>query len=290
KISVHNYRQPQRRLWLVIVPAAFSIVALGIFGWWRGTEVVFASLQTADLGNTFAADNPTLTKLFVTLATIALPVGAALSLEYGLERLRLAYEWRKSRSDSQKFSKRLDRSQKRLEAAKEKRDHEREKLAQIRDEWLNAARQSHAEGQRVGAHREPLARVLFKTVMVGILIIVVVLVASYVIVDNWLAAYIVSDLGRLTLYLLAAFGIAGWYAERQLRRWDRPTAEELYQRRKTHWHNVPRTGESRFGSAPAADAIGSPNGDAANDKDQLWLPVTNHDGHHSEVKFDEREQ
>jgi len=147
KISVHIYRQPQRKLWQVIAPSAFSLIALSIFGWWRGTEVVFASIQTGDGSNTFAADNPTLTKIFITLATVALPVAAALGLEFGLEKLRHANEWRKARRDHLKFSKALDRSQKKLEAANAKRDHEREKLSQTRDEWLSAARQLM---QRVG--------------------------------------------------------------------------------------------------------------------------------------------
>ncbi len=238
KISVHLYRQPQRKLWLVIAPAAFSVAALAIFGWWRGTEVVFASLQTSDSGNTFAFDNPTLTKLFVTLATIALPVGAALALEYGLEKLRHGNEWRKARHDHLKFSKALDRSQKKLEAANAKRDHEREKLAQTRDEWLAAARQAHAEGQRVGAHKESLSSLLLKIIPIGMLILAAMIILCYLFVDKSLAEYIPSDAARFGLYLLATLGLAGWYAQRAFRRWNRPSAEELYTRRPTHFRNT----------------------------------------------------
>ncbi|HLE62644.1 MAG TPA: hypothetical protein VI750_05885 [Pyrinomonadaceae bacterium] len=217
---------------------------------------------------TFAADNPTLTNLFVTLATIALPVGAALALEYGLEKLRLANEWRKARGDFQRYSKLLDRSQKRLEAAEAKRDHKRERLAQTREEWLNAAKQAHAEGRQVGAHRKPLSRVLFKIVVIGMLIVALVLVLSYVFIDGRMAQHIFSDAARLALYIVASFGFAGWDAARQLRRWDRPTAEQLYEDRVTHWRNVdaePRNLE-RIASGAIKDYANS---------GQLSLPALN---------------
>jgi ABC-type nickel/cobalt efflux system permease component RcnA len=242
KISVHIYRQPQRKLWLVLAPAVFS----AIFGWWRGTEVVFASLQT-DNSNTFASDNPTLTKLFVTLATIALPVGAALALEYGLEKLRHTNEWRKARRDHLKFSKALDRSQKFLEAAIEKRDHQREKLAQTRDEWLAAARQAHAEGERVGAYKESFSSLLLKIIPIGMLILAALLILSYVFVDRSLSEYILNDAARFGLYLLGALGQAGWYAQRAFRRWNRPSPEELYASRPTHFRNTSRPDSSKLG-------------------------------------------
>jgi len=254
KISIHLYRQPQRKLGLVIAPAILALIALAIFGWWRGAEVVFASLQTSDGGNTFAAENPTLTRLFVTLATVALPVGAALGLEYGLEKLRHAHEWRKARREHLRFSKALDRSQKKLEAANEKRDHEREKLAQTRDEWLAAARQAHAEGRRVGAHKEPLSAVLSRVIPIGMLIVAVVLVFCYMLADKYLVEYIPTDSARLFLYVLAALGLAGWYAQRAFRRWNRPTADELYKRRPTHFRNTSHPDAVRLNEGPGRDA------------------------------------
>ena len=238
KISVHNYRQPQRKLWLVIAPAAFSLLALAVFGWWRGAEVVFAGQQSGDGSNTFAADNPILTRLFVTLATIALPVGAAILLEYGLEKLRRFNEWKKARGDFFKFSKALGQTQKKHEAAIAKRDHEREKLAQTREEWLSAARQAHTEGARVGAHKGPWRDVILKILWVGALIFAGVMIASYVVLDKPLANFIETDAARFALYLLVAFGLIGLYATSVMRRWNRPTAEELYEARPTHWRNA----------------------------------------------------
>ena len=100
------------------------------------------------------------------------------------------------------------------------------------------------------------------------LVVAVTLIVSYVLVDGWLATYIVTDEARLGLYLLAAFGLAGWYAERQLLRWDRPTAEELYDRRSTHWHNVPRAKASAV-----KVAAGRSNDIEQNGKTQPWQPA-----------------
>jgi hypothetical protein len=246
KIAVHLYRQRDRKPWLIVPPAAFSLIALAFFGWWRGTEVVFAGQQTSNGASTFAADNPTLTKLFLTLATIALPVAAALALEYGLEKLRQGNEWRKARRDHLKFSEALDRSQKKLEAANEKRDHEREKLAQTRDEWISAARQAHAEGQRVGAFKEPLSALIMKALPIGMLILAGVIIVCYLVADRMLADYVSSDAGRLCLYLLLALGSAGSYAQFALYRWNRPTADDLYRRRPTHFRNTSHPDSTRL--------------------------------------------
>jgi cation transport ATPase len=235
KIAVHNYRQPQRKRWLVITPATFGLLALAVFGWWRATEVVFASLRSGDDLNTFAADNPVLTKIFLASATVALPVAAALALDYGFEKLRHGVEWAKARRDHLRFSKALDHSEKKLEAAIEKRDHEREKLAHVREEWLNAARQAHAEGDRLGAHQEPFSSVLLRVIPIGMLIVVAVFVVSYWLIDKPLADYIISSLARLLLYALTALGLTGWYAGRAVHQWNRPTALQLYEARPTHW-------------------------------------------------------
>jgi len=70
------------------------------------------------------------------------------------------------------------------------------------------------------------------------LIVACVLILCYLVADKPLVEFIPSDPARFGLYLLAALGLAGWYAQRTFRRWNRPTAEELYNRRPTHFQNT----------------------------------------------------
>ncbi len=235
KMAIHSYKQPQRKNWLIIAPAAFSIVALSVFGWWRGHEVIFAGLQK---GNNFAATVPFLTIFFMTLTTIALPVGAAFALEYGVEKLRHFNEWKKARDDFFGFTSSLNKTVKQLEAENEKLARARETLAQKREEWLAAARQAHLEGFRNGAYKKPLRDVLLPIFWFALLVFAGVLIVAYIVFDESFADFIRTDVARFALYVMIATGITGVFAERVLKSWNRPTAEDLYSARVTHFENT----------------------------------------------------
>jgi len=237
KWSVHSFRQMPRKLWQVILPATFSLVALGVFGWWRGEEVVFAGQQIEN-GNTFAAENAFLTKVLLTLVTIELPTLAAVALEFGLEKLRFWKEHSTAKSDFFRFSKLLETNRKRLESANEKRDIELERVKKERESWLFAARDAFETGRKTGAHKRPLWTVLFSTAVVGVLIFVSVMVFAFVFVDQPLSLFIENDAFRFGLFLLTVGGLTGLFAIHAFRKRDRPTAKELFRERVTHFRNT----------------------------------------------------
>jgi|GEM_PF-3385169 len=261
KWSVHSFRQMPRKLWQVILPATFSLVALGVFGWWRGEEVVFAGQQIEN-GNTFAAENAFLTKVLLTLVTIALPTLAAVALEFGLEKLRFWKEHSTAKSDFFRFGKLPETNRKRLESANEKRDIELERVKKERESWLFAARDAFETGRETGAHKRhnfrdasltckefetgretgahkrPLWTVLFSTAVVGVLIFVSVMVFAFVFVDQPLSLFIENDAFRFGLFLLTVAGLTGLFAIHAFRKRDRPTAKELFRERVTHFRNT----------------------------------------------------
>lgn len=249
KWAVHSFRQTPRRLWQVIAPAAFSLITLTVFGWWRGEEVIFAGMQSGD-GNTFAAENAFLTRLLMTLVTIALPTVAAVALEFGLEQLRFWQEHRSARNDFFKFGQKLATKRKTLEAAKEKRDRELEKVAQECASWLAAARDAFEQGQEIGAHKKPLWRVLFSIAVVAILTFVGVMILGFVFVDRPLAQFIASDVLRFVLFLLTVLGVTGLFALHALRKWNRPTPQELFAEHVTHWRNAAHPDAVRVNEKP----------------------------------------
>jgi hypothetical protein len=271
KWSVHSFRQTPRRLWMVVAPAAFSLTALAVFGWWRGEEVVFAGLQEAEV-NTFAAQNAALTKLLLMLVTIALPALAAVALEFGLEKLRFWWEHRKARGDFFRFNKEHEGDLKRLEAAREGRDHELEKLAQDREAWLAAARDSFELGRKVGAHKRPAWEVALHIAVAAVLIFVGVTVVAFLFIDSPLSAFIESGPIRFALFLLTALGLTGLAAARIIRRWHRPTPEELWAGRPTHWRNADSPDAVRL-----HDGAGSTTGVPGAARPAPGLPSRNND-------------
>jgi hypothetical protein len=238
EIAIHNFHKAQRKLWLVIAPAALGLTGLIILGWWRGEAEVFAGLQRSDGVMTFAAANPILTKTVLAFVTVALPIVAAFFFHNGVNKLRLWLERKRARNDFLNFSKELEKNKKLLEAANEKRDHELERVKREREEWLAAARDAFNQGSKIGAHKKPMWQVLFFIAVVGILTFVVVMVFGFVLVDQPLAQFIASDVFRFALFLLLVIGLTGLFAIHAVRKWNRPTAEELLRERVTHWRNA----------------------------------------------------
>ena len=92
----------------LLTTLAFALVF--ILGWWRGEEMIYAASVQTGAWKDFLTNNPTLTRVVVVLLTTALPVFVAMSFEWGLDGLHLAWEWRKSRAVYRRFASRLAKS------------------------------------------------------------------------------------------------------------------------------------------------------------------------------------
>jgi succinate dehydrogenase hydrophobic anchor subunit len=209
---------------------AFALVC--VLGWWRAEEMIFAAEVVGDEWQNFLSQNPTLTKVCVTLLTIGLPIFAAIAFDWGFDRLRLAWEWRKARWADARYSRKLDAAQKKLEAEQEKRDQQIAILEQQKREWTNTYLEKHELGRLLGAHQRPLARVIFECLVVAALIL-----AGCVLLDPILADYMPSGSTRILLYGLVTLGLGGLYTKHALKAWERPTPEQLYNNRAIRWHN-----------------------------------------------------
>lgn len=237
EIAVHNFHKTPRKLWLVISSATFAVVSLAIFGWWRGEEVIFAGSQ--DDGSTFASENALLTRILLMLVTVALPITAAFFLDFGVKHLRFWLERKEARKDFLEFSRRAEENEKKLAAANEKLAAELEAIGQERESWLASARDNFEKGRTVGAWKLPFWQaVTLPTTVAGILIFVVVMIVGMILVDPILAEFIESDAFRIALFVLLAAGLTGLLAMRFIRRWNRPTDEELFNQTATHWRNA----------------------------------------------------
>src|SRR4029077_9752724 len=108
---------------VLVLFAILSLTLVFFLGRWRAEQMIFAaSLQHAGAWKQFMASNPGLTRAVVVLLTTGLPVFVALVFEWGLDGVRLAWEWRKARYQCHRFSKLLNAAKKRLEARREKRE------------------------------------------------------------------------------------------------------------------------------------------------------------------------
>lgn len=212
--------------------ALFSLCLVSMLGWWRAEEMIFAASAQAGSWKEFLGNNPMLTRLVVVLLTTALPVFVAVAVDWGLDALRLAWDWRKTSWGLRRTTKNFENARKALEAELEKKDARLNALDQQGKEWQNAYLQKHELGGRIGARQLPLARIVVKIAAVALLVLV-----SCLLLDPWLSGYIESDSKRYLLYFCALLGIGGLYAHYALNSWDRPTARILYRNKGVIFRN-----------------------------------------------------
>jgi hypothetical protein len=194
--------------------------------------MMFAASAQSGEWQQFLSQNATLTRCVVVLLTTGLPIFVALAFEWGLDSLRLAWEWRKSRREFRTTSASLEKTRKALEGEFEKKECRQKALDELREEWKQAYLQNHELGQRVGARRLPLWRVILKIGAVVFVIIAVCLLA-----DTLVSSYVLSDLTRILLYACLTVGLGGLYAAHAIKAWDRPTARQLYKQQATLWRS-----------------------------------------------------
>lgn len=210
--------------------ALLAMLLVSVLGWWRAEEMMFAATSQQGEWQDFLSQNATLTRCVVVLLTTGLPIFVALAFEWGLDGLRMAWEWRKSRRAYRKTSAALEQTKKALEGEAEKKESRLKALDELREEWKNAYLQNHDLGRKVGARRLPLWCAVLKIVAV-----VFVLLAIYLVADPLVSGYIVSGSMRVVLYACLTAGLGGLYAARAVKAWDRPTASQLYQQQATLW-------------------------------------------------------
>jgi hypothetical protein len=209
-----------------VTALAFTLIV--VLGWWRAEEMIFAAQASHGAWATFLRENPTLTKLCVTLLTLGLPVFAAAAFDWGFSRLRYAWEWRRARRYADTTLHRLEHTKKQIESTVEKRDC---KLAQLTDQgeaWQQAYLQHHALGQRIGARCTPLWQIGLNIAAVTVLI-----ASACLLLDPVLPTGMpVSDAAFIALLTL---GLTGLYAHHALKAWQRPTPLQLYRQRAIRW-------------------------------------------------------
>jgi hypothetical protein len=220
-----------RRLFLGFM-VLLVLLLVSILGWWRAEEMMFAASAQPGEWQEFLSHNATLTRCVVVLLTTGLPIFVALAFEWGLDRLRVAWEWRKSRRAYRKTSGALEQTKKALESDFEKKESRLKSLDELREEWKQAYLQNHDLGQKVGARRLPLWRVMLK---IGAVVFVILAICLFA--DAVVSNFIGSDFTRILLYVCLTVGLGGLYATYAIKAWDRPTAKQLYKQQATLWRN-----------------------------------------------------
>lgn len=244
---------------LLIFLTIISLAFVFFLGWWRAEQMIFAaSLQHTGAWKQFMADNPGLTRAVVVLLTTGLPIFVAIVFDWGLDGLRLAWEWRKARNQVRKFGKLLNSTEKRLESENEARESKLAELDTTCEEWKSAYEHNHAMGKQIGARKIPLWRVTLK-----IAAVVFILAALCFLLDPLISTYIVSEAARLFIYGLVTFGFGGLYAAHAIKAWDRPNAKQLLKQRATIWREtstliqsaLPENTNGKKPIAPPIDAV-----------------------------------
>lgn len=229
-----------------------ALVLVFILGWWRAEEMIYAASVQTGSWKEFLTNSPVLTRLVVVLLTTALPIFVAIAFEWGLNGLHLAWEWRKSREAYKRIAKQLNSTQKALEKETEAKDSRIRELEQVREEWKQAYLQNHELGQKTGAWKLPLWRIVLKIAAVVLLVLTICLL-----LDPITAQYIESGWMRSLLYGCLTLDLGVLYASREIKAWDRPTAGQLYDQKATIFTSqIPQSKLAPFvisQSSPVAD-------------------------------------
>lgn len=215
--------------------AIFTIGMLGMLGLWRAEELIFSASvsegESSALGR-FLGENPTLTKICVVLLTVALPIAAALALDWGLRQLHFAWQWRRARRIHLRRGRQLDKAEKGLEAEREKLAKRKEALARRRDEWVKALEEQYELGRRIRARRLPLWRVILKIAMAAALIFALCALAM-----PFLAEWVVDEGMQWAILLTVWLGVSLGYAVKALHAWERPNPRQLFRQQAVLWRD-----------------------------------------------------
>jgi hypothetical protein len=215
----------------VILATAVALAFTVALGVWRGDVMVFSGSLAGGAIGTFLESSSTLTKVMFTLLTVALPLGGALAVEWGLAALERAWRWRRALRAADRLERALDGANKRLEAAQEQREREIEARTAERGEAAAQYLEYYEQGVTIGARRLPLWYVVAKIAVATML----ALALSFVTLAPIVLVPLVGPLIAIVLAGVVALLTGALYAVRAIRVWDRPTPTELLRQRATLW-------------------------------------------------------
>ncbi|MBK7391675.1 MAG: hypothetical protein IPI64_00055 [Chloracidobacterium sp.] len=216
-------KEPSGRNWFKTISLSALALILAVYlGIFRSYELEYDAKMNPELGG-FLGQNLGVHIALSILATIALPLAATLALNFGFDKLRYWEQWRKSRKDSLALARHEEETDSKLEAENEKLSMRLAETEATREEWINAARHAHAEGQAIRARRQPLWEIAFLLAGGGVLITSLVMAIAYYFIDDSLSSVLQPDLGRFAIYLGVSIGLIGIFSYMMLKRWNSPT-------------------------------------------------------------------
>jgi hypothetical protein len=236
--------------------AALTFSLLIVLGWWRGNEMLFAAAAAGGEWAAFSASCPTLTRVCVTLLTVALPIFAAVVGEAAFAELSLAWSVLRTERGLARNSARLHHLTKRHEAAELQLAETLRTLTEEEERLRNVYLEHHELGLRLGATQEPFARLALKCAAVTLLLAV-----ACVLIDPVVAKHIERAAARCLLYGLVVVGLGGLYAARAWRAWERPTPARLFRTRAVRWReNAPTVTTPRWSERTVVPVVLAPSG------------------------------
>jgi hypothetical protein len=248
---------PRARNWSKIgLTGALTLLVCAfvfVLGWFRAEQMIFAGRRQGGALGEFLAHNPNLTLACVTLLTIGLPVFTAVACEWGLDRLRLAWERHKTCLDFWRSTWQLQFARKRLNSVITRCHYRVTVLAERQKELAAIYWQNYELGQVIGARQQPWWQVFCLILAVPLLIL-----AAWLLVEQILPVHAFSGLLRGMFYAFSALGLSGLHAYRLLKAWERPTARQLYRQRATLWRGTTQSPALRPSDFPPVIAPALP--------------------------------
>lgn len=232
KITAWYYRKPESSFVWRVVFTLLCVSSLVFLGWFRAAELIYATAQGANKLKSFLSQAEGLTTLVLTLLTVTLPVVAGIALDWGLENLRLAWEWRNARRANTNYIRKHENAKQTLEAAKEQLARTEKIIDRQCDSFTQAYLNAYEQGRTLGAEPFSLKLLMLRVLAFGLLTMFAVFVSAYIWLDEILLQAITTDGARLMLYGAAWLGATACYAAFEIKAWLRPSAAQIYAQRQ----------------------------------------------------------
>ena len=152
-----------------IAAAGLGALCLIAWGLLRGYEIKYAAVLAGNPLGDFLGAHPLLTSIFFIFVTLGTPIIGAVALLNAWNEVSQAVLWRKVRSRFEELRTAEVETARKVQSAAEEIVHFDKRKEAAAQEWKAVFQQFYARGRKIGARKEPLASVIRKSAIGGVL-------------------------------------------------------------------------------------------------------------------------
>lgn len=198
------------------------LIAVACLGVMRCRHMAFAAGLSDSPLSRFLSSYPIITTFVFVFVTLAFPIAAAVASTHGMDTIRAWTRYVRARHRAARLPEERMQLAKKIEAEKEKQQHELKGIEERKKSFVSCFRADHELGAAIGAKQPAMWMVWLKATIAGLIALVV----------TW-------PLGLISIPIVAAVFLAAWIYYYQARM--HPTPAQFFERRSVQFRTVDET-------------------------------------------------